>query len=87
MILVVAVLIAFLAALATGGSLRALGGLRFRYLPLIFLALLTQVVIFTPIAGDTDPGTCISVKISALGNSSSNASSTFSPPRMPVSQS
>lgn len=54
MILVAAVLIAFLVALATGGSVRALGGLRFRFLPLIFLALFTQVVIFSPIAGDTD---------------------------------
>lgn len=54
MILVVAVLLAFIAGLLAGGSLRALSGLRFRYFPLIFVALFTQVVIFTPIAGDTD---------------------------------
>lgn len=54
MIVVVAVLIAFFAALAAGGSFRNLGGVRFRFLPLVFLALFTQVVIFTSIAGDTD---------------------------------
>ncbi|RIK39750.1 MAG: hypothetical protein DCC58_14835 [Chloroflexi bacterium] len=54
MILVVAVAIAVLIGLATGGSLRALGALRFRFLPLVFLALIVQVIIFTPIAGETD---------------------------------
>ena len=37
--------------------------------------------------GDTDPGTCSSVKSSASGNRSQSTSSAFSPPRMPVSQS
>src|SRR5436190_17455938 len=37
--------------------------------------------------GDTEPGTCTSVRTSALGNRRHNDSSTFSPPRMPVSQS
>ncbi len=38
-------------------------------------------------AADTAPGTCSSVKICASGQSAQSASSTFSPPRMPVSQS
>ena len=38
-------------------------------------------------SGDTEPGTCTSVSRSAEGNSRQIDSSTFSPPRMPVSQS
>jgi len=53
-ILVVAVVLAFLIGLATGGSVRALGGIHPRFFPLIFVALFIQVVIFTGIAGDTD---------------------------------
>ena len=36
---------------------------------------------------DVEPGTCSSVKMSASGYSSPMASRTFSPPRIPVSQS
>jgi len=36
---------------------------------------------------DTDPGTCSRVNNSAAGYRSQSTSSTFSPPRIPVSQS
>src|SRR6478735_4663169 len=39
------------------------------------------------IVGDTEPGTCTRVRMSAEGKSRHKHSSTFSPPRMPVSQS
>ncbi len=54
MVLSIAVILAILIGLATGGSLRSFGTVRFRLLPLVFIALLIQIAIFTPIAGDTD---------------------------------
>jgi hypothetical protein len=51
MALLLAVVVGLLAGLLTGGSLAGLSLVRFRSLPLVFIALLAQVVIFTGIAG------------------------------------
>lgn len=54
MVLLIAIAVALVIGLATGGSLANAGGLRIRLLPVLVAALLIQVAIFTPIAGRWD---------------------------------
>src|SRR4051812_2052497 len=51
MILIPALVIGLLIGLATGGNLAAVRTLRLRWMPLLFVAIFTQIVIFTYIAG------------------------------------
>jgi hypothetical protein len=51
MILIPALVIGLLIGLATGGNLAAVKTLRLRWMPLLFVAIFTQIVIFTYIAG------------------------------------
>lgn len=54
MVLLVAIVVALAIGFLSGGSLANIGGLRIRYLPLLVVALLIQVAIFSQIAGTYD---------------------------------
>lgn len=51
MVLLIAVIIGLLVGLITGGSFAGFGAARFRLLPVLFLALIIQVLIFTELVG------------------------------------
>lgn len=51
MVLLLVVTICVLVGLLSGGSFRQMSGLRFRYLPLLVIAVVIQMAIFTPILG------------------------------------